>query len=127
MCDQQRLRPACACAQSGQSLCWSLEYSLTITLPTEQNLEFLSLKGDYTWVSESKHIQMPHFWKSHVEAHKCSYRLVYVKERKLLLSVLCYHFQIVSTFYIAGNNYNHSKINVKIVYEMGLKRCIKNI
>ena len=29
MCDQQRLRPACAYAQSDQSLCKSLEYSLS--------------------------------------------------------------------------------------------------
>ena len=30
MCDQQRLRPACAYAQSDQSLCKSLEYSMNI-------------------------------------------------------------------------------------------------
>ena len=29
MCDQQRLIPACAYAQTDQSLCWSLEYSIT--------------------------------------------------------------------------------------------------
>ena len=39
MCDQQRLRPACAYAQSDQSLCLSLEYSLTVKLPTEHHLE----------------------------------------------------------------------------------------
>ena len=43
MCVQQRLRPACAYAQSDQSLCWSLEYSLTVKLLSEQHLEFLSL------------------------------------------------------------------------------------
>ena len=36
MCDQQRLRPACAYAQSDQSLCLSLEYSMTVKLMTEQ-------------------------------------------------------------------------------------------
>ena len=30
MCNQQRLRPACAYAQSDQSLCLSLEYSMTV-------------------------------------------------------------------------------------------------
>ena len=45
MCDQQRLRPACTYAQSDQSLCKSLEHSMTVTLPTEQYLKFLSLKG----------------------------------------------------------------------------------
>ena len=44
MCDQQKLRPACAYAQSDQSLCLSLEYSMIVKLLTVQNLEFLSLK-----------------------------------------------------------------------------------
>ena len=30
MCDQQRLRPACGYAQSDQSLCLSLEYSMSV-------------------------------------------------------------------------------------------------
>ena len=34
MCDQQRLRPACAYAQSDQSLCRSLEYSMSVKLLT---------------------------------------------------------------------------------------------
>ena len=48
MCGQQRLRPACAYAQSDQSHCCSLEYSMTLKLLTEQHLEFLSLKGGCT-------------------------------------------------------------------------------
>ena len=35
MCDQQRLRPACAYALTDQSLCWSLKYSMTVKLLTE--------------------------------------------------------------------------------------------
>ena len=35
-----RLRPACAYAQSDQSLCLSLEYSMTVKLLTENHLEF---------------------------------------------------------------------------------------
>ena len=55
MWDQQRLRPACAYAQSDQCLkiCYSLEYSMTVKLPTEHHLEFLSLKRGLTvliWV-----------------------------------------------------------------------------
>ena len=69
MCDQQRLRPACAYAQSDQSLCLSLEYSMNIKLLNEHNLEFLSLKEDYTSSSESIHVKMPHYWKSNVAAH----------------------------------------------------------
>ena len=53
MCDQQKLRPDNAYAQSDQSLCKSLEYSMNIKLLTKHNLEFLSLKGGCTCLSES--------------------------------------------------------------------------
>ena len=43
MCDQQRLRPASANAQSDQSLYKSLEHSMTVKLLTGTHLEFLSL------------------------------------------------------------------------------------
>ena len=65
MCDQQSLRSACAYVQSDQSLCKSLEYSMTVKLLTE----FLSLKGGCTGSSESTLIKMPHCWKSHAAAH----------------------------------------------------------
>ena len=75
-----------------------LEYYMTVKLMTEQHLEFLSLKGGCTGLSESMlakcHIfgnhmshfiqldhddissestlvKMPHCWKSHVTAHIC--------------------------------------------------------
>ena len=44
MCDQQMLRPACAYAQSYQSICLSIEYSMTLRQLTEHHLEFLGLK-----------------------------------------------------------------------------------
>ena len=69
MCDQQRLRPACTYAQSDQSLCWSLEYSMNFKLLTEHHMEVLSLKGGCTGTSESTLVKMPHCWKSHVAAH----------------------------------------------------------
>ena len=53
MCDQQSFRSACAYAQSDQSLCKSLEYSMTVKLLTEHHLEFLSLKGGCTGSAES--------------------------------------------------------------------------
>ena len=70
MCDQQRLRPACAYAQSDQSLFWSLEYStgMSVKLLTEHVLEFLSLKGGRRGKSESTFVKIPHCWKSHVAA-----------------------------------------------------------
>ena len=69
MWDQQSLRSACAYAQSDQSLCKSLDYSMTVKLLTEHHLEFLSLKGGCTGSSESTLVKMPHCWKSHVMAH----------------------------------------------------------
>ena len=68
MCDQQRLRSAYAYAQSDQSLCLPLEYSMSVKLLTEQHLEFLSLKGGFTGSSESTLVKMPHCWKSHAVA-----------------------------------------------------------
>ena len=71
MCVQQRLRPACAYAQTDQRLCWSLEYSRSVKLVTEHHLEFLSLKGGCTGSSESTLVKMPHCWKSRVAAQMC--------------------------------------------------------
>ena len=68
MCDQQRLRPACAYAQSDQSLCLSLEYPMSVKLLAEHHLRFLSLKGGCTGSSESTLVKMPHCWKSRVTA-----------------------------------------------------------
>ena len=69
MCDQQSLRSACAYAQSDQSLCLSLEYFKSVKLLTEYHLEFLSLKGGCTGLSESTLVKMTHCLKSHVAAH----------------------------------------------------------
>ena len=58
-----------AYAQSDQSLCLSLEYSANVKLLTEHHLDFQSLKGGCTGLSEFTHVKMPHCWKSHVAAH----------------------------------------------------------
>ena len=63
MCDQQSLRPACAYAQSDQSLCLSLGYSMTVKLLTEHHLEVLSLKGDCTGSPESTLIKVRDCWE----------------------------------------------------------------
>ena len=42
---------------------------MTVKLLTEQYLEFLSLTGGSTDLSESTLVKMPHCWKSHVTAH----------------------------------------------------------
>ena len=52
MYDQQWLRPACAYAQSDQSLCQSLEYSRSVKLLAEHHLKFLRLKGG--WAAQAR-------------------------------------------------------------------------
>ena len=69
MCDQQKLRSACSYMQSDQSLCSSLECSMSVKLLTEHLLEVLSLKGGCTCSSKSTLVKMPHCWKSYVTAH----------------------------------------------------------
>ena len=66
---QASLRSACAYAQSDQSLCKSLEYSIIVKLLTEHHLEFLSFKGGCTGSYESTHVKIPLFGKYHAVAH----------------------------------------------------------
>ena len=73
MCDQQRLRPA---AQSDQSLCLSLEYSMSVKLLTEHHLEFLSLKGGCIGSSESTLVKMPHTGPRSAVGNVSGYRYV---------------------------------------------------
>ena len=103
MCEQQRLRPACAYAQSDQSLCKSLENSMTVKLLTKHHLEFPSLKGGCTGSSKSTLVKMPHYWKSYVTAHMYHYiepscinleyllnvYIVLVYQPRILLLTLC--------------------------------------
>ena len=63
---QIRLR---AYAQSDQSLCLSLKFSMTVKLLTEHRLECLSIKESGTGSSEPTIVKMPHCWKSCVLAH----------------------------------------------------------
>ena len=42
---------------------------MNIKLLTEHHLEFLSLKGGCTDLSEYTLVKMPHCWKSHATAH----------------------------------------------------------
>ena len=69
ICNQQSLRPAGAFAQSDQSLCLSLDYSMSVKILTEHHLELLSLKGGSTDSSETTLVKVLHCCKSHVTAH----------------------------------------------------------
>ena len=79
MCDQQSLWSACACAQTDQSLCESLEYSMIVKLLPEHHLEFLSLKGGCRGSPESTDVKMPYCWKSHAVAHFLTWPRVVIK------------------------------------------------
>ena len=69
ICDQQRLRSACAFVQTDQSICLLLEYFITVKLLTEHHLKFLCWTRGCTGSSESTLVKMPHCWKSDVAAH----------------------------------------------------------
>ena len=49
---------------------------MIVKLLAEHHLEFLSLKGGCTGLSESTLVKMPHCWKSHVAANFVLYLLV---------------------------------------------------
>ena len=76
MYDQQWLRPTCAYAQSDQSLCRSLKYSMTVKLLTEQHLQFLNLKGGCTGWSESTLVKMPHVGNHVSRLKSCTYQWI---------------------------------------------------
>ena len=101
MCDQQRLRSACAFAQSDQSLCLSLEYSLTVNLLTDHHLGFVSLTGGCTGSSESTHVKTPHCWRSHVTAHISTASLTVVaKYTTVIFGVVKLHCYLISYIYV---------------------------
>ena len=128
MCDQQRLRPACAHAQSDQSLCLSLAYFMSVKLLTEHNLEFLSLKEGCTGSSESTHVKMPRCWKSHVAALVCvtyNHAQVYFPFRGLPVGFLLLRYLVLFTveslslFYL-GNFQHISQLKPKICSIKGI-------
>ena len=69
----------CATSKASDQPAQSLEYSMLVKLLTEHLLELLSLKGGCRGWFESTHVQMPHCWKSHANAHivclHCLYQL----------------------------------------------------
>ena len=67
------LRPACAYAQSDQSLCKSLEHSMTIKQLVEQHLEFLGLK------LAAQGCLSLHLSKCHIVGNHMS-RLIYLRK-----------------------------------------------
>ena len=76
MCDQQGLISAYSYAQSDQSLCFSLEYSMSIKPLTEHDLEFLRLKGDCVQARLSLHLSKCHIVGNHMS------RLNYFQKRR---------------------------------------------
>ena len=71
MFDQQSLGSACAFAQSNQSLCLPLEYSMSVKLLTEHHLEFLDLK-EAAEASLSLQLSKCHIVGNHTPRLKCN-------------------------------------------------------
>ena len=82
--------------QSDQSLCLSLEYSMTF----KHDLEFLSLTGGRTGSSESIHVKMPHCWKSRVAAQ---FALVSVFRGEKSSTVWCHSASTCNSLIGHGN------------------------
>ena len=81
MCDQQMLRPACAYAQSDQSLCSPLEYSMSVKPLAEHYLEFLSSK-------EAAQARLSlHLLKSHIVGNHMPW-LIFVSKCIFLLGAI---------------------------------------
>ena len=76
MCDQQSLRSASAYAHSDQSLCLSLECSMSVKLLTEHLLKGLRSKGGCTGSSQSTLVKMSNCLKSHAMAHISFFLLI---------------------------------------------------
>ena len=74
MCHQQRLKTACTYAQSDQSLCSSLEYSMKVKLLTERLLEFLNIKGGCTYWSECILVKL-----LEISCHRSIHEFLYFK------------------------------------------------
>ena len=94
MCNQGRLRPACAYAQSDQSICLSLEYSMSVKLLTEHHFEFLSIKGGCTGLWESYTCQHATLLEiSYISGlifrHDCSKAVLLLWIFYVFFSVLC--------------------------------------
>ena len=104
MCDQQGLRSACAYAQSDQSLCLSLEYSMTVKLQSKHHLEIISLKGGCTGSSESTLVKIPHCWKSHVAAHLSMAINHYQQRTQFLWSLHIVNYHYVTTVLQTNKN-----------------------
>ena len=81
-----------ATTQSDQSLCQSLESSMTVKLLAEHHLEYLSLKVCCTGLSESSCVKITHCWKSDVAAQIIIFINLLYKYFYFLESVL--YFQL---------------------------------
>ena len=80
---------------------------MIVKLLTVHYLEFLSLKGGCRGSSESTHVKMPHFWKSHATAQimfSCDDACMFIQHNKSLfcryMFVLKMLFAFTSAAYI---------------------------
>ena len=132
MCDQQRLRPACAYAQSDQRLSMSLAYSMSVKLLTEHHIEFLSLKGGCGGSSESTLVKMPHCWKSHVVAQILLWCIgMNVSDFNMAVKICAEHIvpflQLAYHYYVSASKTLYIKLDTQIVALIVFVQCSKSI
>ena len=73
---------------------------MTVKLPTEKRLEFLSLKGGCTGSSESTHVRMPHCWISHVTAHNINHGSVISDLALFFFLSSLYHHHVIKFMFM---------------------------
>ena len=100
MCDQQRFRSAYAYTQSDQSLCWSLDYSMSSKLLTEHQLEFLNLNEGYTGSLESFQVKVLDCRKPHAKA-------------QLSIEIACCYLRGSRKFFQRGSKFDNVFFNDK--------------
>ena len=83
---------------------------MSVKLLTENDLQFLSLKGGCSDLSESTLVKIPHCWKSHVTAqlcHKCPEKgELCIVSKLLILSCSNDHkFSVVRPLFMLYTNF----------------------
>ena len=93
---------------------------MIVKLLTEHHLEFLSLKGGCTGLSESTLVKMPHCWKFYVTAHLSFYQSPLIlselfQHNLINVSYLtaCYLYQVMMTLHFLNDVANDAESTQK--------------
>ena len=121
----------CVTSKAPQSLCWPLGYSMNVKLLTEHHLEYLSLKGACTSLSESTVVKMPLCWKSRVMARMCCLVFFFCKYHNKVSSDQFFTYYNVVDDFVCFDSFYHSQQFFSLVWtdlpglNLGTKQQIK--